>query len=270
MSRLRTLGVLGGVVILLGTRGAVAEESYSHYIHIAHFIAEQICEHVYGDALPTPEERSAARQTCAAVTHPLYFLQQHEPEWWKQHEPDVLRDLENRFKKSAEATHAAKRCREHLIECWGPLENPLASSSLENQLTSRLPNTWNLPPSNDYLSGSQWKSLSVESILGNPGVYGYGSLSRWWTFSSTLVEFDRDDGAVYEFAGADENVIYIGSTDALKRRLLEHLNRTSGCVSQNAKLYRYEYTTNYTSEDGRLFEEFQHTHIFPPFCNIAR
>jgi hypothetical protein len=280
MSRLRTLGVLGGVVMLLGTRGAIAEESHSHYIDIARFIAEQICEHVYGDTLPTLEKQSVAKATCGAVTHPLYFLQQYEPEWWKKHEPDVLRNLENRFKKSAEATQAAKWCRERLIECWGPFQNPLLTASplgnpltsdpLENPPTSRFTNTWNLSPSNGYLRDSQWKSDTVGSLLSNPGVYGYGSLSQWWTFSSTLVEFDRDDGAVYEFADADKNVIYIGSTDALKRRLREHLDKTSGCISQNAKLYRYEYTTNYTSKDSRLFEEFQRTHIFPPFCNIAR
>src|SRR5213594_3319057 len=48
----------------------------------------------------------------------------------------------------------------------------------------------------------------------------------WWYFSRGTVESDRDDPGVYEMGNASDSVVYIGSSDALRRRLKEHLSES--------------------------------------------
>src|SRR2546427_3945884 len=54
--------------------------------------------------------------------------------------------------------------------------------------------------------------------------------AAWWYFSRGTVESDRDDPGVYEMGNASDSVIYIGSSDALRRRLKEHLSESGTCI----------------------------------------
>jgi len=97
------------------------------------------------------------------------------------------------------------------------------------------------------------------------------AFSQWWNFTASLVGYDRDDGAVYEFADSAETIVYIGSTNELKRRLTEHLGEsTTSCIKKNTAKYRYEYTTNYAKLEQQLYDEYVRTYKKPPACNTMR
>jgi excinuclease UvrABC nuclease subunit len=63
-------------------------------------------------------------------------------------------------------------------------------------------------------------------------------------------------------------VIYIGSSNELRRRLKEHLNEASNtCIRQNTTHYRIEYTAAYKIREGELYEGYVRMHGKPPVCN---
>src|SRR5436309_15494738 len=55
------------------------------------------------------------------------------------------------------------------------------------------------------------------------GEYMSLTAATWWYFSRGTVESDRDDPGVYEMGNASDSVVYIGSAEALRRRLKEQL-----------------------------------------------
>jgi hypothetical protein len=86
------------IVIALATPNlARAEESpgFFEYLHGAHFAAEMVCKYWYGEDKPAPGEKRIGKKVCHVVLHPVGVLRSYEPEWWKQHEPKVLRGAEN-------------------------------------------------------------------------------------------------------------------------------------------------------------------------------
>src|SRR5260370_29033596 len=94
------------------------------------------------------------------------------------------------------------------------------------------------------------------------------ALSQWWTFYEGMVNSDRSEPGVYEFGDASENVIYIGSSNDVKRRLQEHLNAAAySCIGWNAKKYRIEYTSNYKWREKELYDEFIRLYGRAPQCN---
>ncbi|MGC9947049.1 MAG: hypothetical protein ABSF64_11835 [Bryobacteraceae bacterium] len=97
------------------------------------------------------------------------------------------------------------------------------------------------------------------------------SLSQWWTFRESLVGYDHNYRAVYEFGDSSEIVIYIGSSDELQFRLTRHLNEPAdSCIKKNAKNYRYEYTADYLRREQQLYDEHVSLYGKPPICNTAR
>ena len=97
------------------------------------------------------------------------------------------------------------------------------------------------------------------------------AFSQWWTFTEGVVAYDHDDGAVYEFVDDTETVVYIGSTNALKRRLNEHLAEDAkSCIKINAKKFRFEYRSDYAAEELKLYDAFAAQFGTPPKCNVAR
>src|SRR5262249_20976030 len=73
----------------------------------------------------------------------------------------------------------------------------------------------------------------------------------WWHFSRATVESDRDDPGVYEMGDASDSVVYIGSSDALKRRLIEHLSGSGNCLRTKPGRYRFEYIQGYQTREGQ-------------------
>src|SRR5271170_1706631 len=97
------------------------------------------------------------------------------------------------------------------------------------------------------------------------------SLWQWWTFRESLVGYDRNDGAAYEFGDSAEMVIYIGSSNELQVRLNRHLNEPAdSCIKKNATKYRYEYTTGYLRREQELYDEHVALYGQPPICNGIR
>jgi predicted GIY-YIG superfamily endonuclease len=97
------------------------------------------------------------------------------------------------------------------------------------------------------------------------------AFTKWWTFNDNMVSYDLDNGAVYEFADANGTIVYIGSTNALKRRMREHLSEDAkSCIKTNAKQYRYDYRSDCVAEEKRLYAVFVQTNGKPPRCNTIR
>jgi len=82
---------------------------------------------------------------------------------------------------------------------------------------------------------------------------------------------DQNQAGVYEFGNSSNDVVYIGSTNDMKRRLKEHLGEnTTTCIKQSAKVYRIEYTPNYATRERELVDEFIQTYGRLPRCNSVR
>jgi predicted GIY-YIG superfamily endonuclease len=95
--------------------------------------------------------------------------------------------------------------------------------------------------------------------------------AQWFTFTESVVNYDRDDAGVYELGNAAEIVVYVGSSNELKRRLKEHLNEAGyTCIKQNANRYRIEYTANYKKRELELYDAHVAAHGRAPQCNDAR
>jgi len=94
------------------------------------------------------------------------------------------------------------------------------------------------------------------------------AFSDWWTFSQGMIDSDREEGGVYEFADANGTLIYIGSANNVKRRLGEHLGENATtCIKKNAAKYRIEYTPYYQTREKELYDEFVRQYGKPPKCN---
>ena len=63
-------------------------------------------------------------------------------------------------------------------------------------------------------------------------------------------------------------MIYVGSSDNLRRRLKEHVNEwENDCIKKNAAKYRLEYTSNYKAREKQLYDEHVRMYGKPPSCN---
>jgi hypothetical protein len=97
------------------------------------------------------------------------------------------------------------------------------------------------------------------------------ALSQWWTFRESLVGYDHNYQAVYEFGDSSEMVIYIGSANELQLCLNRHLDEPAdSCIKKNAKNYRYEYTADYLRREQQLYDEHVALYGHPPICNSVR
>lgn len=97
------------------------------------------------------------------------------------------------------------------------------------------------------------------------------AFSQWWTFSTGMVDSDRDEGGVYELASTAEQIIYIGSSGSIKTRLRQHLSEDAkSCIKANAAKYRIDYRSDYAAEELRLYDGFVRQAGKPPKCNSIR
>ena len=96
------------------------------------------------------------------------------------------------------------------------------------------------------------------------------AMSQWWAFTENLVNTEQDSPGVYELGNSSKNVVYIGSTNAIKRRLLEHLGGSDPCINTHAKYYRVDYRPDYATEERRRYDAFVIANGRPPRCNDRR
>ena len=93
----------------------------------------------------------------------------------------------------------------------------------------------------------------------------------WWVFADAVIDSDQDLPGVYELGNAAGEVIYIGSSSELRRRLKEHWHEPNGtCVRKNTTQYRLEYRPDYLAGERELFEQYVRDYGRPPLCNEAR
>src|SRR5437763_6634453 len=97
------------------------------------------------------------------------------------------------------------------------------------------------------------------------------ALSQWWSFTDGCVDTDREQAGVYQLGDANEKVVYVGSTNNLKRRLKEHLGEaTTSCIKKNAKRYQLEYTEDYEKREQELYDAHVRKYGEKPLCNTLR
>ena len=83
-----------------------------------------------------------------------------------------------------------------------------------------------------------------------------------------MVASDQEQAGVYELLNAQGVVVYIGSSDNLKRRMGEHVNESlNDCIKKYAVKYRLEYTWNYKAREKQLYDGHVRIHGRPPICN---
>lgn len=96
-------------------------------------------------------------------------------------------------------------------------------------------------------------------------------VERWWPFSEQMIQHDRDDPGVYELGNSSDIVVYVGSSNELRRRLREHLaEASSSCIKKNTIKYRLEYTRDYVRRERELYDDHVRTYGKPPACNEVR
>ena len=93
--------------------------------------------------------------------------------------------------------------------------------------------------------------------------------SRWWLFLDSIVQYERNEGGAYELGDGSGTVVYIGSSNEVKRRLNEHLDESDTCIKRNARQYRVEYTEDYRRREYELYHEHVRLHGEPPRCNFV-
>jgi hypothetical protein len=100
---------------------------------------------------------------------------------------------------------------------------------------------------------------------------GQMAFSQWWSFNDSMVNSDRDDAGVYELANSRGEIIYIGSSNAIRRRLKEHLSEDAkSCIKKNAAQYRVEYRSDYQSAERSYYDTFVRQYGRQPQCNEVR
>jgi predicted GIY-YIG superfamily endonuclease len=89
----------------------------------------------------------------------------------------------------------------------------------------------------------------------------------WWVFSDVLIDSEQDIPGVYELGNAAGEVIYIGSSPAIRRRLREHWSEpTNSLVKRHTTQYRVEYREDYLARERNLYGWHLRTHRRPPIC----
>jgi GIY-YIG catalytic domain len=102
-------------------------------------------------------------------------------------------------------------------------------------------------------------------------VFGMSIRGQWWSFVESMVQMDRDVPGVYELGDVVGTVVYIGSSQEVRKRLLEHLSEVeSTCVRRNATQYRIEYTYECENRERELYKLHVATYGKPPRCNDSR
>jgi GIY-YIG catalytic domain-containing protein len=90
---------------------------------------------------------------------------------------------------------------------------------------------------------------------------------QWWVFGDVIIASERDVPGVYELGNAAGQVIYIGGSSKIRRRLREHwIDSTTSCVKRNTTQYRVEYRVDYLARERELYELHVKVHAAPPLC----
>lgn len=91
------------------------------------------------------------------------------------------------------------------------------------------------------------------------------SWSEWKSFTNSDVENVPQSSGVYRLDTVAET-LYIGKTDNLRRRLMEHLNSDDTCIKK-ATVFKYMATTAPERTEDSLLKDYKKRHGKLPECN---
>ena len=95
------------------------------------------------------------------------------------------------------------------------------------------------------------------------------SWSDWKAFLESQITLVPEESGVYRLENVNDT-LYIGRTDNLRRRLLEHLNSNDSCIKQ-ATVFKYLVTTSPEMTEDALLKDYMRTHVGElPRCNAKR
>lgn len=131
-----------------------------------------------------------------------------------------------------------------------------------------------IPPAGRRLSGYKYPPLSANFSLLYPLVLE--EVLKCAPASQGIYEFQLK-GREIEYSNGKTQVIYIGSTRNIRKRLREHLGKNSknGHIRDFLKnhdcSFRYiQFSQNWKEEEGRLYGLFVSTYGAPPKCNRVK
>jgi hypothetical protein len=92
-------------------------------------------------------------------------------------------------------------------------------------------------------------------------------VGSWWVFGDVLIASEHEFPGVYELGNAAGEVIYIGSSANICRRLREHwIEPSTSCVKRHTSQYRVEYCSDYVARERELYDSHLRLHSKPPLC----
>ena len=144
---------------------AWAGEGFERAFHAYH-LAELGCRLWYSGASITTKEETLGRKACHIIESPLASMLKHRPEWWVNHEPKFLTDLEEWVMKSAEPPPSPSLGFSSPGSLWKPPGSAWNYLTDENSiLSTRRSIARTLPPGWEPSAGS---SLSLGSSRVEP------------------------------------------------------------------------------------------------------
>ncbi|MBU4492147.1 MAG: GIY-YIG nuclease family protein [Kiritimatiellae bacterium] len=160
---------------------------------------------------------------------------------------------DNQIKAVLESKYAVKRSRHSIAHCRKDM---------------------GIPPAKRRLSGYKYPPLSASFSMLYPLVLE--DVLRNAPQNSGIYEF-RVKGKEIEYLNGKTQVIYIGSTRNIKKRLREHLGKSSknghirDFLKNHGCFFRFiQFSKNWKEEEGRLYGLFVSTYGAPPKCNRVR
>jgi predicted GIY-YIG superfamily endonuclease len=89
----------------------------------------------------------------------------------------------------------------------------------------------------------------------------------WWVFADVIIASEQELPGVYELGNAAGEVIYIGSSANIRRRLRQHwVASGDSCVKRHATQYRVEYRSDYRARERELYDLHVRRYAKPPLC----
>lgn len=89
--------------------------------------------------------------------------------------------------------------------------------------------------------------------------------SSWFPMSRDAIQTIPEKGGVYELATVD-TILYIGQSDNLRRRLLEHLASSDSCILR-AKQFCYQESQNPEGFEEQVLSHYKNQYGKLPSCN---
>lgn len=89
--------------------------------------------------------------------------------------------------------------------------------------------------------------------------------TTWFPFNNDYVDGVLNQPGVY-WLGINNGIIYIGKSENLRTRLMQHLSTVDACI-KNATQFAFERSSNPAGREAQLLEDYRRQHGQLPRCN---